>query len=90
MSENEAVTEVTKEEFLNMARRASDEIKQLRAEIAFLLPKAQAYDALQMVLGMIPRQRQGAGEDLAALLDRRVEFISKVPAVVISPETSEG
>ena len=75
---NQQVTEVTKDEFLAMATRASEEIKQLRAHIAFLAPKAQAYDSIAVVLSLLPQQHQGMGEDLAALLDRRVAFLSSV------------
>ncbi|MGK9053384.1 hypothetical protein [Neorhizobium petrolearium] len=76
---NQQVTEVTKDEFLAMATRASEEIKQLRAQIAFLMPKAQAYDCLATVLGMLQGSPQGMTEDLAGLLDRRVKFLSSLP-----------
>jgi hypothetical protein len=78
MSDVEAVAEITKDEFLNVARRSSEEIKALRAQIQFLAPKAQAYDSIVMILGLVPQQRQGMTEDLAFLLDRRVDALTRV------------
>jgi hypothetical protein len=57
--------EVDREEFLAMASRSSAEVKQLRAQIAYLAPKAQAYDLLVTIIGMVPRQTGAVGEDLA-------------------------
>lgn len=77
-AENENVVDV--QEFIAMASRASEEIKALRGQIAFLAPKAQAYDAMVVILGLIPQQRQGMTEDLAGLLDRRVKFLTEQAA----------
>lgn len=77
VSSEQMVVDVVNQEFINMARRSSGEIKQLRAQIAFLQPKAQAYDALVMVLGMIPRQSQPMGEDLVKVLDSRTAFLER-------------
>jgi hypothetical protein len=85
MQSVEPVTTVTNEEFLNMARRASEEIKALRAHISFLLPKAQAYDNMALVLGMIPQQRQGMSEDFASVLDHRIKFLENVPRPADEP-----
>jgi hypothetical protein len=46
-----AIAEIGKDEFLNVARGASEETKGLRAQIQFLAPKAQAYDSIVMILG---------------------------------------
>lgn len=61
------------QEAIDMARRASEEIKSLRAQIATLRPKAEAYDCLAIILSMAePRQLQGKSEDLAHRLDKRI------------------
>lgn len=69
--------ETNKQEFIEMARRASAEIKSLRGQIAVLEPKAHAYDQLSTVLGLMPRQSRGYGEDLAYMLDKRVAELTK-------------
>lgn len=60
-------------EAIEMMRRCSREIKGLREDIARLAPKADAYDKLSIVLNLLPRQSIGAGEDVAWMLDRKVE-----------------
>lgn len=70
--------ETNKQEFIEMARRASSDIKELRAQIAYLQPKAEAYDYLTTVLRLVPDQRrQTMSEDLAYMLDKRVAELSK-------------
>lgn len=59
-------------ELIEMGRRASSEIKQLRAANASLAPKADAYDTLRQVLDMAPRRTGGMSEDVAWMIDRRV------------------
>lgn len=75
-----------KQEFIEMACRASAEIKSLREQIAILEPKAHAYDQLSTVLGLMPRHSRSYGEDLAYMLDKRVAELSKE----IKPATAEG
>lgn len=77
MSDVEAVTTVTHEEFLNMARRSIDEIKTLRAQVQLLAPKAQAFDCIAVILGGLVQPPSVMGEDLAALLDRRVQYLTR-------------
>jgi len=55
-----------------MMKRASAEIKELRAQIADLRPRADAYDRLAQVLDLLPERSSGIAEDVARLLDRRV------------------
>jgi hypothetical protein len=76
MSDVKPVTEVTTEEFIHVARRASDEIKALRAQIALLTPKAQAYDGMMTILGLVPPLSRPMGVDFAYSLDRRIEALS--------------
>lgn len=77
MSDVEAVTTVAKEEFMNMANRSSEEIKALPAQVQFLAPKAQAYDCIAIILGALVQQQHPSGEELAKLLDARVEFLAR-------------
>lgn len=72
-------------ELIEVMKRCSGEIKSLRAEIARLQPKADAYDKLSIVLNLLPRQSQAYGEDLAWRLDQRIAELSKQP----EPEPAE-
>lgn len=49
---------------LQMLDRVQGEIQALRHQVAELAPKAEAYDALRVVLGLIPQPSQGYGEDI--------------------------
>lgn len=60
------------QEFIEMASRCSQEIKDLRGVISRLQPKAEAYDAMCTVLGLLPQRSQAMSEDLAWRLDRRI------------------
>jgi hypothetical protein len=65
--------EVLRREMIEMAKRASSEIKDLRRNVERLAPKADAYDTLRQVLDMAPRRSQSMSEDVAWRLDQRVE-----------------
>lgn len=67
-------------EAIEMMQAASMEIKNLRAYIARLEPKASAYDNLSIVLDLLPKRSQGMGEDVAWKLDRRIDEIKKAMA----------
>lgn len=68
-------------EFIAMMRRCSEEIRLLRRQIGELQPKAEAYDNLACVLGLLPRQRTAAGEDLVWSLEKRIKELISNPAV---------
>lgn len=65
-------------ELVDVMRRCSDEIRQLRARIAQLEPKADAYDNIAAVLRLLPREGQAFGEDLAWRLDKRIQELTAV------------
>lgn len=65
---------VTEQEFIEMGKRASEEIKMLRRQIERLAPRAEAYDNLVSVLNLLPRTNSGGiGEDLAWRIDQRIK-----------------
>lgn len=64
--------DMTRSEVIEMMKRASADIKALRAQIADLRPRADAYDRLAQVLDLLPTRNVGMAEDVAWLLDRRV------------------
>ena len=63
-----------------MADAAANEIEQLRTRIAALEPKAHAYDTLAQVLGLLPRQSQGYGVDMAWQLRKRAKELREPEA----------
>ncbi len=68
------------QEAIQMMKRASHEIKSLRAQIENLQPKADAYDSIRQILHLLPKPSQGYGEDVAWLLDKRIkELIDASP-----------
>lgn len=67
-------------EALEMMNRCKQEIVNLRATISRLEPKADAYDNLAIVLGLLPRQSVGMGEDLVWVLDKRMRELQPKPA----------
>lgn len=69
-------------EALEMMNRCKQEIMSLRAQIDRLTPKADAYDKLAIVLGLLPRQSVGMGEDLVWVLDKRMRELQPKPAPV--------
>lgn len=72
-------------EMIEMLRRCSSEIKDLRRQIAVLGPKAEAYDAMRAVIDLLPKRPMGMSEDLTWRLDKRIcelEEIAKQPAEV--------
>jgi hypothetical protein len=68
-----------KAEFIQMAQRCSHEIRELRSTIDRLRPKADAYDHIATLLGLLPRQSQAFGEDLAWRLEKRISELTSNP-----------
>lgn len=68
------------QEAIEMMARCRDEIRQLRAVVDDLAPKAAAFEAIQQVLGMMPRTSGGAGPDLAWHLEKRIDELKKAAA----------
>jgi hypothetical protein len=68
MHDNEAV---------EMMTRAAAEIEALRAQIDILAPRARAYEQITLILGLLPRQSQGYGEDVARMLRKRIEDVRR-------------
>jgi hypothetical protein len=67
-------------EAIEMMRRASAEIKDLRAANNALAPKAEAYDSLVTVLDLLPKRSRSMSEDVAWKLDKRIEELKAAMA----------
>ena len=63
---------INNREAIEMMNRCKQEIIKLRAVIDRLAPKADAYDNLVVVLGLLPRPSIGAGEELVWIIDKRI------------------
>lgn len=73
------------QEALDMMKRCRDEIRQQRAIIDQLTPKAQAWEQLCKVLNLLPQPSQGYGEDLAWRLEKRID---ELKAAMAKPDTT--
>ncbi len=65
---------------IEMMRRCAEEIRMLRKQVGQLLAKAEAFEALQSVLALMPKQAQGVSEDLAWRLDREIAELESADA----------
>lgn len=71
---------ISNQEAIEMMNRCKQEIIGMRATIDRLKPKADAYDNLVVVLGLLPRPSIGVGEDLVWIIDQRIRELTPKPA----------
>lgn len=71
---------ISTKEAIDMMERCKHEILTLRSVIDRLKPKADAYDNLAIVLGMLPQRAVGMGEDVVWTLNKRIREIQTEPA----------
>ena len=71
--------EISNKEAIDMMLRCKSEIVNLRAQIAGLKPKADAYDNLAIVLSLLPGKSMGMGEDVVWTLDKRIRELTPKP-----------
>jgi hypothetical protein len=79
MTENDKLRGMSPEEAVDMMQRCKHEIAQLRGTVNHLKPKAEAYDALCAVIGLLPRKSQGESIDLIWSLDKRIAELTPKP-----------
>lgn len=63
---------MTPTDTIQMMERCAAEIQGLRAQIERLTPKAEAYDSIRLILGLLPAPSQAYGEDLAWMLRKAI------------------
>lgn len=68
---------MTIHETIRMAQRCREEIARLRRENDALRPKADAYDAICTVLGLLPKPSVGMSEDVTWLLNKQIEDLQR-------------
>ncbi len=66
-------------EAIQMMERCKHEIRDLRATVAHLKPKADAYDSLASVIRLLPQPSQGMSEDMVWVLDKRIRELQPKP-----------
>lgn len=71
--------EMSNSEAIQMMERCKHEIRDLRAVIDRLRPKADAYDNMAAVLRLLPQQSVGMGEDMIWVLDKRIRELQPEP-----------
>ena len=71
--------EMKSAEAIQMMNHCKQEILSLRAVIARLEPKADAYDNLVRVLRLLPQPSVGMGEDMVWILDKRIRELEPKP-----------
>ena len=71
---------INNKEAIEMMKRCKHEIMSLRAQIDRLQPKADAYDNLAAVLGLLPQKSIFMSEDLVWTLDKRIRELQPNPA----------
>lgn len=59
-------------EAIEMMQSCANEITGLKAEIARLAPKADAYDSVTAILRLLPQRSQGYGVDLVWQLNKKI------------------
>lgn len=64
-------------EAIEMMRRCKSEIELLRSNINLLQPKADAYDNISALLGMLPKPRRGHTENMEFMLGRKLKEMEK-------------
>ncbi len=77
-------------EAIQMMERCADEIKTLREQIRVLSPKADAYDTIHEIVGLLPKHSQGYGEDLVWLLKKKIAELQPKPEVKPDAKPSES
>lgn len=65
-------------DYKGMLKRGIEEIQTLRSINEKLAPRAEAYDNIVKILGLLPRSdRTGMGEDVIWLMKKRLEELSE-------------
>lgn len=67
-------------EAIDMMQRCKGEIVTLRKQIDYLQPRAEAYEKISQVLGLLPQQGVGMGDDLVWRLDKKIKEIEQAMA----------
>lgn len=70
---------MTDKDTIDMIQRCIEEIETQRREIDRLRPKAEAYEAITSILGLLPQRAQGYGEDIVWRLRKQIEELQPKP-----------
>lgn len=67
------------QDIVDMIERCIAEVEGLRRENDRLRPKAEAYDAIAAILGLLPHPPQGYGEDIVWRLRKQADELRAQP-----------
>jgi hypothetical protein len=79
MDKNDELRGMSPEEAVDMMQQCKHEIARLRGTLDYLKPKAEAYDALCTIIGLLPKKSQGESIDLIWSLDKRIAELTPKP-----------
>jgi hypothetical protein len=66
-------------EAIEMMERCMHELQELRGQINALGPKAEAYEVIRSIIGMLPKQSQGYSEDIVWRLKKKIAELQPKP-----------
>lgn len=72
------VKDMSNMEGIQMLQRCSEEIRMLRVQRDNLAPKAEAYDLINKIVGLMPTQGRGYGEDILWKLEKRIAELQSI------------
>ncbi len=67
-------------EAIQMMQRCIHELRELRNTNNVMAPRAEAYEVIRDIIGMLPKRSQGYGEDLVWVLQKRIKELEPKPA----------
>ena len=71
---------MTDKDVIDLIQRCIEEIEVLRRDNERLRPKAEAYQAITAILGLLPQPNQGYGDDIVWRLRKQIEELQPKPA----------
>lgn len=85
MDDLENLRGMSPQEAVDMMQRCKHEIARLRGAVEYLTPKAEAYDALCAVIGLLPKKSRGESIDLIWSLDKRIAELTPKQVNQVAP-----
>lgn len=80
---------MTDQEAIQMMQASVEEIGMLRAQVDRLAPKADAYDLIAKIMGLLPGRAQGFSPDLVWTLKKRITELQAQPATPVEGDAPE-
>lgn len=75
---------------IEMMMRLRAEIFSLRNQVEYLQPKAEAYDTLRQVIGLLPKQSQRQSEDVLWIIDKEIATLKEAQQEAMKPRAANN